>query len=96
MSLIRSITHGVENLTAGARRSVARARLESEHRSLQRRHGQALQALGERVQELVVANALPDDGLGAHLAEVRNAEMLIAAKAAEIEQTRDQDEPPEG
>lgn len=93
MSLIRSITNGVENVTASARRSVTRARLESEHRSLQRRHGQALQALGERVQELVAAGTLAERDLGPHLAEVRATQMLIAATAAQIAQTDAPEDP---
>ena len=85
MSILRSLSDGVGNLTGGARRSVLRARLEGEHRSLQRKHAHALQELGHRVHELAGRGLVSDAPFSAELAQVREQEMLLAAKAAEID-----------
>ncbi len=85
MSILRSLTDGMGHLTDGARRSVARARLEAEHRTLQRRHAQALQELGQRVHELAGRGVVAEAPLSVELAQVREHEMLIAAKVAEID-----------
>lgn len=85
MSILRSLSDGVGNLADGARRSVVRARLEGEHRSLQRKHAQTLQELGHRVHELAGRGLVNDAPFSAELAQVREQEMLLAAKAAEID-----------
>ena len=85
MAVFRSISGGVGGLAEGARRSVARARLEGEHRSLQRRHAQALQHLGAAVSALVERGVLSAEHFDAELAAVRDQEMLLSAKLAEIE-----------
>lgn len=84
MELLRTFADGVGHLTGGARRSVARARLEAEHRSLQRRHAQALQDLGARVRDLAGRGVVADTPFSAELAAVREHEVLLAAKSAEI------------
>ncbi len=85
MSILRSLSDGVGNLADGARRSVVRARLEGEHRSLQRKHAQALQELGHRVHELAGRGLISDASFSAELAQVREQEMLLAAKVGEID-----------
>lgn len=79
------LAEAVHAVGSGARRSVTRAKLEAEQRTLERRHAEALRALGARVQELVGAGTLADDAIQTELAEVRAQEMLIAAKEAEVE-----------
>lgn len=93
MAVIESMKTSIGRVTAGARRSVARARLESEHRGLQRAHGEALRQLGARAQELVAHGELPDDALAPELAAVRAAEMLVVAKQAEIAECSDPEPP---
>lgn len=84
MSVFRVVGDRVGHLADGARRSVGRARLEGELRSLQRARMRALAALGERVDELVRSGAVSDAHLGAQLADVRQHDMLIAAKQREM------------
>ncbi len=84
MSVFRVVGDRVGHLADGARRSVSRARVEGELRSMQRSRLRALAALGEHVDDLVRKGVLSDAHLGTQLADVREQDMLIAAKRREL------------
>ncbi len=85
MSAITAVTRTAGRLAGDLQQSVRRARLEGERRVLKRQHRAALEALGDRVVELVRTGALPETGIGPELATVEAKLMEIDAKSAEID-----------
>lgn len=81
MSIIRSVTTGAGRIAHDMRGSVHRARLEGEKRVLERRHRQALAALGARAYALAQEDALSAEALAAEIAEVE-------ARMADVRATR--------
>ena len=88
MSIIRSVTSGAGRLAHDMRGSVHRARLEGEKRVLERRHRQALAALGARAYALAQQDALTADALAPEIAEVE-ARMADVRAAREVQAGED-------
>ncbi len=70
MSIFRSVTSSAGRVAHDMRGSVHRARLEGEKRVLERRHRQALAALGARAYALSKDGRLTAEALAPEIAEV--------------------------
>lgn len=91
MALLDSLTRQAGRIAGDVQHSIKRARLEGERRLLQRSHRSALEALGERVFELVRSGRLPEGELAPQIAEVESKLLEIQAKVAEIDGLRPDD-----
>ena len=88
MSIFRSVTSTAGRVAHDMRGSVHRARLEGEKRVLERRHRQALAALGARAYALSQEGALTADALAPEIAEVE-ARMAAVRAAREVQAEED-------
>ncbi len=84
MSIVKTATQRAGKIAGDVQKSVRRARLEAERRTLERRHRAALTELGRHTAALVKDGRLPDTDLGEQIAAVDDLVMLIAANDAEI------------
>jgi len=82
MSIIRSVTSTAGRVAHDMRGSVHRARLEGEKRVLERRHRQALAALGARASALAEEGALTAEALAPEIAEVESRLAEVRAARA--------------
>ena len=92
MQVLDSIAKQANRLATDVQMSLKRARVEGEHRLLQRQHRAALEELGERAYELVRAGQIPEEPLATEIGAVESKLMEIEAKVAEIESLRSEEE----
>lgn len=84
-SVIATATSAAGRAAGNLQQSVRRARLEGERRVLQRQHRAALEALGDRVVDLVREGTLTGALISPEVANVETKLMEIDAKSAELE-----------
>jgi len=83
MSVIRSFTSTAGRVAHDMRGSLHRARIEGQKRVLERRHRQALAALGARAYDLALEGDLTSEALAPEIAEVESRLAEVRAARAE-------------